>query len=259
MERLSEAGRFVLTITRLADEHDIKYPAAALAYYSFVSFLPLFTLVVAVLGESMSGRIGRASPTVFTPEAQQLVTDSISSAAGRDSAVVLAIVVLGWSVANVALDLQTAIERVEGRTEAPVKIQLTDAVKILGSFGLLVVAVVLVGLVSVVIPSPLRVAQGWPVGLFVVLTVSLVPLYSLPSRVVDSVATALPGAVTAALGLTALLTGISVYAVNASQYAIYGVLSGIIIVLTSLYLAAFVLMIGFVVNVAAHGWDGTAP
>jgi membrane protein len=38
------------------------------------------------------------------------------------------------------------------------------------------------------------------------------------------------------------------YVVNAAQYAIYGVLSGIILMLTSIYLAAVVLMVGLVVN-----------
>jgi len=41
-----------------------------------------------------------------------------------------------------------------------------------------------------------------------------------------------------------LLTAVSFYAANATQYALYGVLSGIIIILTSFYLGAIILMIG---------------
>lgn len=241
----------MITVARLAEAHGLKYPAAAFAYYSFVSFLPLFVLVVAVLGERMSEQIGRVSPRVFTPEAQQLVSESITSATGRGGTIVLAIAVLGWSVTNIVIDLQTAIRRVEGRSAEPLGTQLSDAVRILASVVLLVVAVVLIGAISVIVPSSVQLTRGWPVGLFVVLVVALVPLYTLPSRTVTSVSEALPGALTAALGLTTLLTAIGIYAANAAQYALYGVLSGIIILLTSLYVGALILMIGFVVNVTA--------
>lgn len=259
MGRPADAIKFVLTVARLADEHDIKYPAAALAYYSFVSFLPVLALVVAVVGERMGEQIRRVSPRVFTPEAQQLVSDSITSATGRSSAIVLAIAVFGWSMANIVTDLQTAIQRVEGCSEGPLVKQLSDAVKILGSFTLIIISIVLVGVLSVLLPFPSRIAHGWPIGLFVVLTVALIPLYSLPSKVVSSISEALPGAITAAFGLTILFTVIRIYAVNAPQYAIYGVLSGIIIILTSLYFAAFVLMIGFIVNAVALAQDTTSP
>jgi membrane protein len=64
---------------------------------------------------------------------------------------------------------------------------------------------------------------------------------------------------TAALGLATPFTAIRTYAVNAPRYAIYGALSGIIILLTSLYFAAFVLMIGFIVNAVALARDTTLP
>jgi membrane protein len=258
MGQPADAITFVLTVARLADEHEIKYPAAAFAYYSFVSFLPLLALVVAVVGQQMGEQIRRVSPRVFTPEAQQLVSESITSATGRSSAIMLAIAVFGWSVTNIVTDLQTAIERVEGHAGSPLAAQLSDAVKILASLLLVIVSVVLLGGLSVLLPSSPRIAHGWSIGLFVVLTVALVPLYSLPSRVVSSTRDALPGATTAAFGLATLFTAIRTYAVNAPRYAIYGVLSGIIILLTSLYFAAFVLMIGFIVNAVALDRDSTS-
>jgi membrane protein len=59
---------------------------------------------------------------------------------------------------------------------------------------------------------------------------------------------ALPGAVVASFGWAALQTGIQFYATHAGRYAIYGTLSGVIILLTSLYIAAALLLIGIVVN-----------
>jgi len=84
--------------------------------------------------------------------------------------------------------------------------------------------------------------------LFVALTVTLLPLYFVPSRVATSPQDALPGAITTAIGWTVLHAAIQFFVANASQYAIYGVLSGLILILTSTYVAAVVLMLGVVVN-----------
>lgn len=54
---------------------------------------------------------------------------------------------------------------------------------------------------------------------------------------------------------TVLLTVVQIYAANASQYALFGVLSGIILILTSLYLASVILMIGVVVNTVTADTD----
>jgi len=54
-----------------------------------------------------------------------------------------------------------------------------------------------------------------------------------------------------------LLTAVSFYAANATQYALYGVLSGIIIILTSFYLGAIILMIGAIVNAVIADADDT--
>jgi membrane protein len=52
-----------------------------------------------------------------------------------------------------------------------------------------------------------------------------------------------------------VLTAVRYYVANAATYAVYGVLSGVLLVATSLYVAAFVLMLGFVVNATLS--DGT--
>lgn len=74
-----------------------------------------------------------------------------------------------------------------------------------------------------------------------------------------SLTEALPGALTAAVGWTVLLTAIRFYAGNAPQYALYGVLSGIIIILTSFYLGAIILMIGAIVNTVSADTNDISP
>jgi membrane protein len=244
----SDGLGLVVAVARTADENDIRYPATAFAYYAFVSFVPLLLLVFATVGERFAGRIHAAAPRFLAPDAQGLIYDATTAASGRVGAVVLAIVVLVWSGVNVVVDFRTVIERVEDVDADRSSHRLRDGVVVLGSIGLAIVSIVLIS-VLFSLPSfgPLVVIAGTLV-LFGTLTVAFLPLYYLPSRLVTTPRAALPGALTAALGWTVIHGVILFFAGNAARYAIYGVLSGIIIILTSLYVAAFVLMTGVVVN-----------
>ncbi|WP_226012889.1 YihY/virulence factor BrkB family protein [Halomicrobium salinisoli] len=252
--RLGDAVEFALTVVRSVNDHELRYPAAAFAYYAFVSFLPLLVLAVALLGEAATAQLQSVTPRLLTPAAQELVRDSLTTASGRVGATALAVVALAWAGANVAVDFQTVVERVEGWEEAPLTEQLRDAVEILILMGLPVASIALAGVLAVPLAEIPGAVFGWSFALLVALTAAFLPLYYVSSHVVTTPRGALPGAVVAAVGWTALLTGIRFYAVNATQYALYGVLSGVIIILTSLYLASLILMSGVVVNaVAADG------
>lgn len=258
MRRLVQAFQLVVTVARVAEEHNITYPAAALGYYAFVSQIPILILVLAVLGDSLVRPAQTTLLTYLTPDAQQLVSETLSTASGGTGAVLLAVSVLAWSGANIVLGFQTVIERVEQETRESLLGQLRDAGSILGSLGLVVVSILVTNLVFALLPVGRVLAYSEPFVQFGMLTVAFFPLYYAPSQVVTSPTGALPGALTAAAGWTVLLTGIRFYAANASQYALFGVLSGIIIILTSLYLASVVLMLGVVVNAVNADTDHVA-
>ncbi len=97
----------------MAEEHDVKYPAAALAYYAFVSQIPLLILVVAVISEHLVRQIRTTTPDFLTPDAQQLLSEALVTASGRAWAALLAVSVLAWSGANIVIGFQTAVNRVE--------------------------------------------------------------------------------------------------------------------------------------------------
>ncbi|PSQ28668.1 hypothetical protein BRD06_03850 [Halobacteriales archaeon QS_9_67_15] len=253
MVRLADVLDAVLTAARVADEHDIKYPAAAFAYYAFVSFLPVMVLALAVLDAGSAAEVRAATPRLLTPEARRLVTESIGTASGRTGATLLAVVVFAWSGANMGVDFQSVVERVEGAEEQPLVEQLRDAVRVLGSLSLAALAVVFTGGVFSRLSAGPLIVGLWPFVLFGVLVLAFLPLYYLPSKVTTSPSDALPGALTAGSGWTLLITGIQFYAANAGQYALYGILSGVILILTSLYLAALVLMLGVVINATRNG------
>ena len=249
MSRRDDAVETTLAVARTAYDHEIQYPAAAIAYYAFVALLPLLVILLAVVAEPIAERVRVAAFRFLTPEAQRLVSEALTDSSGKVGATLFAIVVLAWSGANITVGFQTIVERVEGLSERPLSAQLRDAVGILASLGLAMGSVVLASAFVALLPSVSWAVVGGFVVLLVTLTVAFLPLYYVPSRAVTSLWAAVPGALTAAFGWTVLLTAIQFYVENTANYALYGVLSGIILVLTSLYIAAVVLMVGVVVNV----------
>lgn len=248
MARLSDALGFVMTVARVADEHDIKYPAATFAYYAFVSFVPLLLLVLVIVGERFAGRIYTAAPRFLTPDAQRLVYEATATASGRIGVAAFATVVLVWSGVNVALDFRTVFERIEDTDADRSSHRLRDGGLVLGSLCLAILSIVLLSILFSLPPFGPFVALVGPIVLFGALTAAFLPLYYVPSRLLTTPSAALPGALTAAFGWSVLHGIVLFFARNAGRYAIYGVLSGIILILTTLYIAAFVLLTGIVVN-----------
>lgn len=249
MRRVGDAVAFSRAVAVTAYRKEIRYPAAALAYYAFVSFVPLLLLVVAVLGEQLTEQLARISPTFLTPEVSELIDRSLQTATQRLVTTFLSIPVLLWSGVSVVGDTRAVISRVEGGNRAGVRIWLHDAVGILGSLGLAILAITTTTVLFAYTTTGVFAFVGAFVSLWLLLVIAFVPIYTLPSSVVTSPRESLPGAATTALCWTAIHTTIQFYAINAGQFSIYGVLSGVIIILTSLYLAAVTLLNGFIVNV----------
>ena len=248
MGRLADGAALLAALARIAYEEDVRYPAAALAYYAFVSFVPLVVLVFAVVGERLALELSRAVPRFLTPEVYRLVDRSVETASGRNGTGVLAVVVLIWSGVNVVGDVRTVVERIEGSVGGSLRHRIRDATVILGGLALAMFAIVATStLFEFPATDPLSGLAGIAV-LWVALAAAFLPIYYVPSGLVTSPAAALPGTVLASFGWTAIHTTIQFYALHAGQYAVYGVLSGVIIVLTSLYLAAAILLTGIIVN-----------
>ena len=248
MDRLVDGVDFVVTVARITLAEKLRYPAAALAYYAFVSFVPLLLLVFVAVGPILATELSQDAPRFLTPAVRQLVNQSISTGAEQTGAGVLAGLVLVWSAANFVGDVRTVVERIEGDVDGAVRYWLRDGVVVLGSLGTAILAVGATSILFALPPTGVLDQVGGFVGLWAALALAFLPLYLVPSTVVTSPRAALPGAVTASLGWTLIHTAIHFYAVNAGQYAIFGVLSGVVIIFTALYLAASVLLVGIVVN-----------
>jgi len=252
-------------VVDVAIDRQVTFLAAAIAYYAFVSLIPALLLLVvvatAVFGEVIAGELVAAAGDFLTPAGEEAVAGAIYSAGGRTGAGVLGVGVLLWSTLKVFRALDTAFAELYGVSEPPdfVK-QVTDAGSVVLAVGVGVGVMVVVGAfvasadrVPVVEAASILALPGF-------LAVVFLPMYYLLPEPPIGIREALPGAAFAAVGWTLLQAGFQLYAASAGQYQVYGVIGGVLLLVTWLYLAATVVVIGGVVNVVlAERGAGGAP
>ncbi|MFB6202773.1 MAG: YhjD/YihY/BrkB family envelope integrity protein [Halorhabdus sp.] len=249
-------GREVVALTRRSR---LSFLAAATAYYAFVSVFPLVLLAV-VLGSVFGGnvlaeRIVAAVGNVLSPGGQTVLRDALSGRAGRGGATLVGVAVLVWSGSRVFRGLTLAFATIYGTEEETTLLgAIVNAGIALFVLGVAVVAVV-VGTAALSWAGIALVGVAGPIGVTLALAIVLLPLYVVLPAVTVSVREAAPGAVTAAVGWTSLSVLFQLYAVNAGQFDVYGVLGGILLFVTWLYVGASVLLLGAVLNAVLAGRD----
>jgi membrane protein len=255
---LASLSVFIALVGRKVTTKKVKYPAIAIAYYGFMAVVPLFLFVIAFVGTILEDDILESvddfTPQYLTPEARQLIIEAVITASGRTGAIAFAICILAWSSANVVVAFLEAFDRIENTVDRPLRSQIHNGALVFSVLGLAALATLITSVVatllSIVPLGPLSPATTvfYPFFLFGLLTLVFIPLYYVPSAIIETPLRAVPGAIVAASGWVLLQTVVQFYAMNAGQYALYGVLSGIIVVLTAFYAAGFFLILGAVVN-----------
>ncbi|MUW14300.1 YihY family inner membrane protein [Halorubrum sp. CBA1125] len=261
MSRPSTAA--VGTVRRVVDvtlDRQVTFLAAAIAYYAFVSLVPALLLLVvvasAVFGEAIAVQLVAAAGDFVTPAGEEAVAAAVSSASGRTGAGILGAVVLLWSTLKVFRGLDTVFGALYGATEPPdFRKQVTDAVAVVLGVGVGIGVMVSVGAFVAAADAIPAIEAASILALPVFLAVVFLPMYYLlPDPRID-LREALPGAAVAAVGWTLLQAGFQIYAASAGQYQVYGVIGGILLLVTWLYLAAIIVVVGGVVNVVIAGRD----
>ncbi|MFC6752147.1 YhjD/YihY/BrkB family envelope integrity protein [Halorubrum tibetense] len=244
------------TARRVVDavqDQRVTFLAAGVAYYAFVSLIPalLLLLVVAstVFGDAVAARLLALTGEFLTPAGEEAIGAAVASAQGRAGASILGLGVLLWSTLKVFRGLDTAFIEVYGvDDDVSFLEQLTDAGSVVLAIGVGITVMLVVGAAVTAIDVPfLEVASV--LGLPVLLTVVFLPMYYLLPYPPVTVREALPGAVLAAVGWTVLQAGFQAYAASAGQYQVYGVIGGVLLLVTWLYIAAIVVILGAVLNV----------
>ncbi|MFD1642537.1 YihY/virulence factor BrkB family protein [Halohasta litorea] len=240
-------------VVETAREQQITFLAASVAYYAFVSLLPalllLLVLASTIGGEAFADRIVGATQEFLTPAGEDAITGALADAPGRGGATVVGVGVLGWSTLKVFRALDTAFLTVYGQIESASFVgQLKDATVALVGIGTGVGVMIAAGAVLAALPLGPAGQLVSILALPAVLTVAFLPIYHRFPNPPIPFREALPGAVFAGVGWTLLQAGFQIYAAGAGQYEAYGVVGGILLLVTWLYLAAVIVILGAVVN-----------
>jgi YihY family inner membrane protein len=246
-----------------ARARDVSTTAASVAYYALVSLVPTLALATALAslvgGPALEGAVLALSERYLLPSGRDLVVAALRNTAGRGGATAVSLLVLTWSSLKLFRGLDTAFARVYDTEADGLVAQLRDALVVAVAVGGGVfVTVVAAGLVAA-LASRLPVASLLaPVALLLVLVGALFPLYYVLPDAPVTPREAAPGTVLAAVGWTVLGAAFGVYAAVASagSLALYGVLGGVILLATWLYLAASLLLVGAVTNAVLAGRTG---
>ncbi len=259
---LARAATVTRGVVNGARSDRITFVAASLAFYALISLLPLLLLALAAaaaLGDAGTVDALVAGATdAFGDQAGALVREALTGAVGGIT--LLGAAVLLWSGLKLFRGLDIAFSEVYGRP-GPESIlqQLRNGTVALGAVAVGVAGTVVVGalVAGLGVPPELRdadvVAVVGTVGLVAGLTVTFLPLYYLLPGGHIEFREAVPGAVLAAVGWTALQTGFRAYATTAASYEAYGVLGGLLLLVTFLYVGALILLVGAVLNAVLAG------
>ncbi len=253
------------TARRVVDtavDRQVTFLAAAIAYYAFVSLIPALLLLIVVatvvFGETIAGQVVAATGDFLTPAGAEAVETAVASAGGRAGASVLGLAVLVWSTLKVFRGLDTAFVSLYGADTSPDLLrELADAASVVLAIGVGIAVMVAVGTFVAAVDAIPLVETASILALPVFLTAVFLPMYYMLPQPSISAREALPGAAVAAVGWTVLQAGFQLYAASAGQYQVYGVIGGILLLVTWLYVAAIVVVVGGVVNVVLA--DRTPP
>jgi YihY family inner membrane protein len=261
--RVSGVVGVVRAVVASVQSDRITFIAASLAYYAFISLVPLLLLGIVAAsvlgGPELAASLGTAAVNVAGPQAGAVVESALLNAAGRGGATLVGTAVLLWSGLKLFRGLDVAFSTVYGTAgDETLLDQLRDGFVTLVGVGLGIAVTVGLGVVTARVDRVVAGVDavnllGGAVSL-VGLTLAFFPLYYvLPDRGTVGVREALPGAVFAAVGWTLLQTGFRVYAGVAGSYEAYGVLGAVLLLVTFLYFGGLVLLVGVVLNAVLAG------
>lgn len=256
---VADVGRQVVE-EMLAEE--VTYLAGSIAYYAFVSLIPILVVASVVLsavgGSTLVAEVAALVVPFLPATAQGFVVQMLT---GSDASVtVIGVLALVWGTLKVFRSLDLAFTQIydTGRHESFAARFRDGAVAVL-ALGAAVVTLVATGLVAVVQATG---GVGWAVSTTLTLLglmVAFYPLYYVFPDVDVSPLGILPGVTLAAFGWVILKTLFGVYVEASTVSDAYGVVGGVILLVTWLYFSALVLLAGTALNAVLAGRGGNHP
>jgi membrane protein len=243
---------------------DLPFLAASLAFYAFVSLLPLLLLVLVaatlVAGDAIADHLIALTRLYLSPTGQDLLADAITEAAGWVGSSILGLVVLVWSAFRIFLGIDIAFAQLYGTTtDDSITGGLRDAIVGLFAIATALFAAAASSAVVALFPDVPYLDALTPLLLVAGLVLVFFPLYYVFPDVEMSVREALPGAVVAAVGWAILESLFQFYVSITTLADVFGVIGGALLFLLWLYFGALVLLLGVVVNVVLADRAGDEP
>ncbi|MBP2250233.1 membrane protein [Halarchaeum solikamskense] len=254
---LDAARRTALETIAVVRDRNLTFVAGAIAYAAFVSLVPLlvlvFALAAALRGPATADAVVAALQGFLSPNAADLLRGALTNRTGAFGTSVLGVVLLGWSALKVFRGLNTAFAVVYGEDDAGLVGAVRDGLVALGCLAVAAVGLVGVGAALALVVDQVVLDLLGPLLLLVGLTVAFLPLYYVLPGAAVTPREALPGAFVAATGWLAFGALFRAYVAYAGDSQAYGVLGGVMLLLTWLYVAALVVLVGAVVNAVSGG------
>ncbi len=242
-------------IYETATDRDISFLAAGFAYYAFVSLIPmvLLALVVGSLlgGEQAAERLVLIAGDFLPAAGEELVTDALTTEAGRAQATAVALLVAVWGALKVFRGLSLAFDKVYDEVAEDTLVdEIRDGLTVIlagaGALALMIVIGTVLGIAADAVPF--AGLLSW-VTLLLGLVLVFLPIYYVLPPISVTIDEILPGVVFAAVGWTVLQAGFQIYAANAGRYAAYGAVGAVLLFVTWLYFAGILILVGAVINV----------
>lgn len=254
LRRIGTVPSVVRAVVDEVRRRDVTFLAGSIAYSAFVSLLPLLLLVLllasAIGDQAMAAVVVSATEQYLTPAAQNLVTDALGRASGQIGFSVLNVLVLVWGVLGLLRSLDTAFSKLYGTTSAGGFVdQVTDGLVVLVGIGVAIVAMAAAGTVYALFAALPFVRVVNLAALVVALALAFFPIFYVFPDADVSLAEVVPGVLVAAIGWTVLQALFQVYVSYSSAAELYGVLGGVILLITWLYFGALVVLLGAATNV----------
>lgn len=252
--RTEKARTVVRAIYEEIRRQDIQFLAASLAFYAFVSLLPLLLLVLIavslVAGDAAADHLIALTRTYLSPTGQNLLATAITDAASWVGSSILGFLVLVWSAYQIFRGINIAFAQLYGTTaDQSIVNGLRDTIVGLFAIALALFASVASGVALALFPDVPYLSVFSPLLLVAGLAIVFFPLYYVFPNVEMEPREALPGTAVAAVGWAILNSLFGFYVSITTLADVFGVIGGTLLFLLWLYGGSLVLLVGAVVNV----------
>ncbi len=255
---MQDSRLFLARIVRVTLDDRVTFLAASIAFYAFISIFPLLLLVLVigslVAGEAFADRLVATLSGVLTPEAEDLVVTAVLEGAGRSGAGVVGSLFLLWSGLRVFRGLDIAFAMIYGADDDSGFLKsLIRALAVIVGILLGLIALFVLQTAAHVFPIPVIWQRLSMVPIFFVLLVMFFPMYLVLPSPRPSALAVLPGTAFAAAGWTVLGELFAIYVAHAGTFALFGIVGGVLILMTWFYFGAILVLTGTVINAVLAG------